>query len=120
MDDDPQKWFVKEDLQDLAKMGGDFFKKTMVSGMDVFKEVKESLPKEASQLINKGKEEILKGLSQKTARNLIGFAVERFFKLACEHRLEFSIRIRRNDETHPHKKHSKADVPTSGDGGLGG
>jgi hypothetical protein len=93
-----QKWFAKEDLQDLAKIGGEFLKKKVVSGIDVFKEVKENLPKEASSLINKGKEELLKGLSQETARNLISFTVEKFFKMACEHRIEFSIRIRRGDE----------------------
>ena len=75
-----------------------FLKKTVVSGLDVFKDVKENFPKEASQLLNKGKEELIKGLSQETARNLVGFAVEKFFKLACAHRLEFSIRIRRNED----------------------
>lgn len=97
-DEEQQKWFVKEDLQDLAKMGGDFLKKTVVSGIDVIKEVKENFPKEASQLLNKGKEELKKGLSQETAKNLVSFAVEKFFKMACEHRLEFSIRIRKNEE----------------------
>ena len=97
-EDEQQKWFAKEDLQDLAKIGGDFLKKTLGAGMDVFKEAKENLPKEATNLFNKGKEELRKGLSQETAKNLVGFAVEKFFTLARNHRLEFSIRIRRNEE----------------------
>lgn len=96
--DEEQKWIAKEDLQDLARIGSDFLKKTVASGFDKFKDVKENFPKEASQLINKGKEELLKGLSQETARNLMGFAIEKFFKHAREHRLEFSIRIRKNEE----------------------
>lgn len=107
-----QKWFVKEDLQDLAKMGGEFLKKKVATGLDVIKDVKEHFPKEASQILNKGKEEILKGLSQETAKTLIGFAVERAFKIASDYRLEFSIRIRRNDDgvstkTGKHKKEEK-------------
>lgn len=97
-EEENQKWFVKEDLQDLAKMGGEFFKKTLVSGFDVFKEVRDSIPKEASQIITEGKEKLLKGVSQETARNLVNFGMERLFKIACDYRLEFSVRIRRNDE----------------------
>jgi hypothetical protein len=96
---DDSKWFDKEDLQDFAKLGGEFLKRKMAAGVDVLKEVKEQLPKEASQILNRGKEEILKGISQETAKQLIHFAIEKFFKLASEHRLEFSLRIRRNEES---------------------
>ena len=82
----------------LGKNGRGFFKKTVASGFDTFKEVKENFPKEASQFINKGKDEILKSLSQESIKNLISFSIEKFFKLAREHRLEFSVRIRRNEE----------------------
>lgn len=98
-DDEQQKWFMKEDLQDLAKIGSNFLKKTMVSGMDVIKEVKENLPKEATQILNKGKEELLRGLSQETAKSLISYSLDKFFKLASEYRLEFSFRIRKNEES---------------------
>ena len=60
-DDENQKWLDRENFQDLAKIGGDILKKTVATGRDVFKEVKENFPKEATQLLNKGKEEFLKG-----------------------------------------------------------
>ena len=107
IDEDSQKWFVKEEIQDLAKLGGEFLRKTLLSSMDVIKEVKENLPKEASHLLNKGKEELLRGLTQETAKQLLQFTVEKFFNLACQHRLEFSIRIRRNKKkSTPLKKSS--------------
>jgi hypothetical protein len=94
-EEENQKWFAKEDLQDLAKIGSDFLKKTVTSGIDVIKDVKENLPKEASNILSRSKEEILKGLSQETVKKLLAFTVEKFFQKACEHRLEFSIGIRR-------------------------
>ncbi len=99
--DEHQKWFKKEDLQDLAKLGGGFLKKTMASGMDAFKEVKDHLPKDATSLLQKGKEELLKGLSQETAKNIVSFSVEKIFKVASQYSLEFSIRIRRHEDGAP-------------------
>lgn len=92
------KWFGKDDLQDLAKLGGEFLKRKMAAGVDVIKEVKEQLPKEASQILHRSKEELLKGITQETAKQLINFAIEKFFKMASEHRLEFSLRIRKNED----------------------
>ena len=97
-EDDHQKWFDRDDLQDLAKFGGDILKKTVATGMDVIKEVKENFPKEATQFIAKGKEELLKGLSQEMAKNMVSFGIEKFFSVAREHRIEFSIRVRKDDE----------------------
>jgi hypothetical protein len=97
-EDDHQKWFDRDDLQDLAKFGGDILKKTVATGMDVIKEVKENFPKEATQFIAKGKEELLKGFSQDMAKNMVSFGIEKFFSVVREHRVEFSIRFRKNDE----------------------
>ncbi|APJ03175.1 hypothetical protein [Silvanigrella aquatica] len=97
-EDEQQKWFVRDDFQDLAKFGGDILKKTMATGIDVIKEVKDNFPKEATQFIAKGKEELLKGLSQDMAKNIVSFGIEKFFSVARQHRLEFSIRVRSNNE----------------------
>jgi len=95
---DDEKWFGKDDLQDLAKLGGDLLKKTVASGFDAIKEVKDNLPKEATHFINRGKEELLKTLSQETAKNVISFTIEKFFSTARSHQLEFSVRIRRKED----------------------
>ncbi|MES2615246.1 MAG: hypothetical protein V4591_07520 [Bdellovibrionota bacterium] len=97
-----------KNLQDFAKISGDFLKKTMVSGMDVFKDVKENFPKEASQILNKGKEELLKGLSQETTKTIINFTIEKLFKAASDYKLEFSIRIRKNDDAALSSKNTSA------------
>ena len=44
-EDENQKWFDRDDFQDLAKIGGDIFKKTVATGRDVIKEVKDNFPK---------------------------------------------------------------------------
>jgi hypothetical protein len=93
-----EKWFGKDDLQDLAKLGGDLLKKTVASGFDAIKEVKGNLPKEASQLISRGKEELIKTLSQETIKTVISFSIEKFFATARAHQLEFSIRIRKKED----------------------
>ena len=97
-EDENQKWFDRDDFQDLAKIGGDIFKKTVATGRDVIKEVKENFPKEASQLLVKGREELLKGLSQEVAKNMVSFGIEKFFSVARQHRIEFSIRFKKNEE----------------------
>jgi len=107
-DEEPQKWLDRENFQDLAKIGGDIFKKTVATGRDVIKEVKENFPKEASQLLNKGKEEILKGLSQEVVKNILSFGIEKFFSVARQHRIEFSIRFRKNEEEIQKEEHKKA------------
>ena len=97
-DEEHQKWLDRQNFKDLAKLGGDILKKTVATGRDVIKEVKENFPKEASQLLNKGKEEILKGLSQDVVKNIMSFGIEKFFSVARQHRIEFSIRFRKNEE----------------------
>lgn len=97
-EDEHQKWFDRDDLQDLAKFGGDILKKTVATSMDVIKEVKENFPKEATQFITKSKDELLKGLTQEMAKNILSFSIEKFFSIARQHHIEFSVRIKHNDE----------------------
>ena len=91
---DGARRFIVEDLSDFAKMGGDLLKRTVSSGFDVIKEVKKELPKEASQLINKGKEEVLKGLSKEVMQNVIAQTVDRFFAIVREHKLDVTVSVR--------------------------
>lgn len=86
--------FTVEDFGDLAKIGGDLLKRTVSSGFDVIKEVKEGLPKEASHLINKGKEEVLKGLSKEVMQNVLANTVDRFFSVVREHKLDITVSVR--------------------------
>ena len=86
--------FTVEDFGDLAKIGGDLLKRTVSSGFDVIKEVKEGLPKEASHLINKGKEEMLKGLSKEVMQNVLASTVDRFFSVVREHKLDITVSVR--------------------------
>ena len=96
------RWIQKEDLQGLAKMGGDFLKKTVASGFEALKEAKEALPKEASHLISRGKEEVIKTFSQETTKNIISFSIEKFFSVAKQYKLEFTIRLAPVKEKEPH------------------
>ncbi|KAB8031889.1 hypothetical protein [Fluviispira multicolorata] len=96
-DDEQQKWFAQGDLQDLAKIGGDILKKTVATGIDVIKEVKDNFPKDATQFIVKGKDEIIKGLTQEMAKSMISFGIEKFFSVARQHKVEFTIRVRKNE-----------------------
>ncbi|WP_186645832.1 hypothetical protein [Fluviispira vulneris] len=113
-DDEHQKWFAQGDLQDLAKIGGDILKKTVATGMDVIKEVKDNFPKDATQFIVKGKDEIIKGLTQEMAKSMISFGIEKFFSVARQHKVEFTIRIRRSEHNekkgHVIRKRSKMDI----------
>ncbi|MEY4066547.1 MAG: hypothetical protein RIR26_2755 [Pseudomonadota bacterium] len=90
-----QPWISKEDLQDIAKIGGDILKRTVSSGIDVIKDVTDTLPKDASQLISKSREEVLKGLTKEFAQNLVALAVDRMFAAVREHRLDISIKVRK-------------------------
>jgi hypothetical protein len=91
---------IVEDFQDLAKLGGDLLKRTVSSGFEVIKEVKEGLPKEASQLISKGKEEVLKGISKEVLQNVMSQTVDKVFAKVREHKLEvtISMRLKRTEE----------------------
>ena len=94
-----ERWLTRDDIQDFAKIGGDILKRTMASGMDIVKEVKDGLPKEASQLLAKGKDEVLRGISKEVAQSVLSAAVDKFFATVREHKLEVSIRIRRNEDS---------------------
>jgi hypothetical protein len=85
---------IVEDFQDLAKLGGDLFKRTMNSGLEAIKEVKEGLPKEASHLISKGKEEMLKGISKEVLQNVMANTVDRIFAKVRQHKLEITVGVR--------------------------
>ena len=86
--------FIVEDVQDLAKIGGDLLKRTMSSGFEMIKEVKEGLPKEASHLINKGREEIFKGLSKEVLQNVMASTIDRVFSIVREHKLDVTVSVR--------------------------
>lgn len=90
--------FGAADFQDIAKLGSQFLKKTVTSGIEAFKEVKESFPKEATQFINKSKEEILKTFTQEGLRNVSVFAVDKLFAAIRQHRLEISVRLKKIDD----------------------
>lgn len=100
-----QSWLSREDLQDIAKIGGDLLKRTVTSSIDVLKDVTDTLPKDAQQIISKSREEVLKGISREFAQNLVSLAVERIFSAVREHRLDISIRVRKdNDRTESENK----------------
>lgn len=92
------RWPTRDDIQDFAKIGGDIFKRTMASGIDIVKEVKDGLPKEASQLLAKGKQEVLRGISSDVAQSLLSGTVDKLFATIRDHKLEISIRLRGDDD----------------------
>jgi hypothetical protein len=89
-----------DDLSDLAKFGGDLIKRTVSSGFEV---IKEGIPKEASQLIARGKEEVLKGLSKEMLNNIVSAGVDKVFTTIREHKLEISVRIKKDESAKPKK-----------------
>jgi len=94
-----QTWLSREDLQDIAKIGGDLLKRTVTSGLDVIKDVTDTLPKDASQILQKSREEVLKGLTKEFAQNIVTLAVEKVFATVRDHRLDVSIQVRKTTET---------------------
>jgi|GEM_PF-5758725 len=104
--------FTVEDVHDLAKIGGDLLKRTMSSGFDIIKEVKKELPKEASHLINKGREEIVKGLSKEVLQNVLTATVDRMFAIVREHKLDVTVSVRLKkavDDAGPTEKDASRD-----------
>jgi len=91
-------WISREDLQDIAKLGGDILKRTVSSSIDVFKDVTDTLPKDASQLILKSRDEVIKGFSKEFAQNLVSLAVDKVFSAVRDHRLDISICVRKAGE----------------------
>jgi len=109
-----QTWLSREDLQDIAKIGGDLLKRTVTSGFDVIKDVTDNLPKDAQQIITKSREEVLKGISREFAQNLVSLAVEKVFTAVREHRLDISIRVRKDsDKTSGDSSSQQSDSPQS-------
>ena len=93
-----QTWLSREDLQDIAKIGGDLLKRTVSSGIDVLKDVTDTLPKDAQQIISRSREEVLKGISREFAQNLVSLAVDKVFAAVRTHRLDISIRVRKDSD----------------------
>jgi formylmethanofuran:tetrahydromethanopterin formyltransferase len=108
-----QTWISREDIQDIAKIGGDLLKRTVTSGLDVIKDVTDTLPKDASQILQKSREEVLKGLSKEVAQNIVTLAVERVFATVRDHRLDISIRVRKANESQSETEQSTADKQPS-------
>lgn len=96
-----------EDFQDLAKIGGDILKRTVGVGLDVIKEVKDGLPKEASQFISARKDDVLKGVSKEVWLNIVTLAVDRIFDAVRQHKLEVSIRFKKIDDDSRSTKQQK-------------
>jgi hypothetical protein len=95
----PERKQVRDEVQDIAKLSSELLKKTVVSGFGVIKEVTDGLPKEASQILSKGKEEFLnRALSKEVLQLLLTSAIDRAFARLQEHKLEISIRIRKADQ----------------------
>ena len=92
------KWFSKDDMGELAKLGSDVLKKTLLSGLDVLKDVKDNLPKEAAQMITKKKDDILKNVGKDASSNLIEFAVEKLFDVSKNYTLELSLRLKKTED----------------------
>lgn len=88
----------RDDLHDLAKVGGDLFRKTILSGFEMFRDASKDLPKEATQFITARKEQVLRNMSRDLAQVMINTALENFFSLVRQHRLDVSIRIVRVPE----------------------
>lgn len=98
---------IKDEFQDIAKLGGEILKKTMVSGIGALKEVTDGLPKEATQMLAKGKEEFFKNIATKEVMQfLVSQTIDRVFDIVRQHKLEISVRIRRVEEK-PEKKTKK-------------
>jgi hypothetical protein len=83
----------RDDLHDLAKVGGDLFRKTILSGFEIFRDASKDLPKEASQFISARKEQVFRNMSRDLAQAMIHSAFENFFSLVRQHRLDVSVRI---------------------------
>ncbi len=102
---EPRK-IVKEEFHDIAKLGGEILKKTVATGFGALKEVTDGLPKEATQILSKGKEELLKTLASKDMLTyLLTQAIDRGVDVVRQHRLEISVRIRKVNENPQKKSH---------------
>ena len=101
----------RDDLQDLAKVGGDLLKRTIVSGLDIVKEVSKEIPKEAQHFISARKEQVLQNMTKDLAQVMLTNAMEKFFKLVREHRLEVSFRIVRDKSAKQAAEHVRGESP---------
>ena len=97
-DDNPSK-FSRDDLSEFAKIGGSFLKKTIDSGVKALNDVTKSgiakeatgLAKEATQFINRSRDDIFKGISREMAQAMVGTVVDKIFENVEGRKLEISI-----------------------------
>lgn len=104
---DDSKKFGKDELGEIARIGSDILKKTVSSGLDAILDLKGNIPKEAVTFISNRKDELIKGISKEVVQSVINGAVDTFFSVVRQHRLEVSIRIRKNEETPPSSQKSE-------------
>lgn len=86
----------RDDLQELARMSSELVRRTILSGVDVFRDVSRELPKEASQFIHARKEQVLQTFSREFTESLINATMDRFFRILREHRVDVSFRLVRD------------------------
>lgn len=92
----PGRKLSKDDLQDLAKMSSDLVRRTLLSGIDIVRDVGKELPKEATQFLAARREQVLQNVSKDVIQHLINASIDRLFKTVREHRVEVSFRIVRD------------------------
>jgi hypothetical protein len=110
----------KDDIQEIARFGGDILKRTLGAGFTALKEVKDGLPKEASNLITKSSSDLLRGIPKEVLTGVLAHAIDRVFDIVRDHKLEISIRIKKIEEkgtneplkAHPSPKPKPTDKKT--------
>lgn len=104
------KIFSKEDFGEIAKLGGQILKKTVVTGMDVFKEA--GISREATtQFISNRKDDLLRGMPKEVLQSIFNSGVDRAFELLRNHKIELTIKLKKDsdekDISEKSKKQSK-------------
>lgn len=84
------------DLSDFARFGQDFFKRTVVTGLETLREISDTLPKDATQLLSKSKDEFVRNFfSREVLEFVTRVAVDRMLARAKDYRLEVSFQLKR-------------------------
>jgi hypothetical protein len=83
----------KDDLQDLAKTSSELLRRTLLSGIDIVRDVGKELPKEATQFLAARREQVLQNVSKDVIQHLVNASIDRLFKTVREHKIEMSFRI---------------------------
>lgn len=95
----------RSDLGDFARLGQNFLKRTVFTGLETLKEISDTIPKDAGQLIAKSKDEFIRNFFSREVLEMISkVAVDRFLARAKDYRLDVSIHLKRNE---PPKKEGK-------------